>query len=72
MTEHLKKNKIQKTNFKRLNFQDNPNFSDILADLEKKEKKINKENAKTQNIINLKEYIMKLGKLFIIILNFNF
>lgn len=66
MAEHLKKNNPnQKSNFKRLNFNENPNISDILADLEKKEKKINKENANANNIINLRDYIMKLGNQFL-------
>jgi len=63
-TELLKKSKDNKNKFKRLNFQDNPNFSDILAGLEKKEKQFNKENENTLKIIHLKDYIMKLGILF--------
>ena len=51
MAEHVMKNNNQKSNFKRLNFHDNANIADILVDLEKKEKKINKENANTQKII---------------------
>jgi hypothetical protein len=56
-------NKIhnQKSNFKRIDFDDKSNISIILEDFEKKEKKIHKKNAKIQNIINLKDYIMKLG-----------
>lgn len=64
LSDYIKKNNIavnQKNNFRRLNFYDNQNISELLADIEKKEKKLNKENASIQNIINLKDCIMKLG-----------
>jgi hypothetical protein len=67
----MKNNEIvnkKKNNFRRLNFNDNENqdFSECLIDLEKKEKKLNKENLNIQNIINLKDSIMKLGILYIL------
>jgi len=65
ISDYIKKNNNvinnQKNNFRRLNFHENQNFSELLADIEKKEKKSNKENANIQNIINLKDCIMKLG-----------
>jgi len=61
LMDNLNKNKNKKNNFRRLKFDENPNISDLLEELEKKEKILNKVNANTQNIINLKDCIMKLG-----------
>jgi len=61
MIGNINKINNQKSNFKRIDFDDKSNISEILADFEKKEKKIHKENIKIQKIINLKDYIMKLG-----------
>jgi len=61
MIGNINKINNQKSNFKRIDFDDKSNISEILADFEKKEKKIHIENIKIQKIINLKDYIMKLG-----------
>ena len=61
MIGNINKINNQKSNFKRIDFDDKSNISEILADFEKKEKKIHNENIKIQKIIKLKDYIMKLG-----------
>lgn len=59
MNGNINKKINQNSNFKRIDFNDKSNNSEIFSDYEKK---LNKENLNVQKIINLKDYIMKLGK----------